>query len=259
MKEFEPRIVGFLCKWCSYTCADLTGVSRIQYPPNLRVIRVMCSGRVDPAIILGILAEGADGVMIIGCKIGGVNCATGNPQVKRKFSLTRRLVEKAGLEPGRLMLEWMSASDELRFARLVAEFTEQVRELGPSPLSGDSPDPNLLLNVRAARAAAEDFRLRELVAKEEKLVTEGNVYGDLVTQEELDDVIAEAVESEYVRHRIRLALLEEPTSVKKLSERLGMDSRKVLDHVVAMRLRGWLEVQEIRGISPIYRVLEVPQ
>lgn len=259
MTEFEPRIVGFLCKWCSYTCADLAGVSRIQYPPNLRVVPVMCSGRIDPAIILGILAEGADAVMITGCKIGGVNCITGNSQAKRKFSLTKRLVQKAGLEHGRLRLEWVSASDEQRFARLVVEFTEQVRELGPSPLSGDSPDLNLLLNMRAAKAAAEDFRLRELVGKEEKLVTEGNVYSELYTQEEFDEVMAEAVESEYARHRIRLALLEEPTSVKKLSERLSIDSRKVLEHIVAMRQRGWVDVREIRGSSPIYRALEVPQ
>lgn len=259
MTEFEPRIVGFLCKWCSYTCADLAGVSGIQYPPNLRVVRVMCSGQIDPAIVLSVLAWGADGVMVIGCKIGGVNCIPGNPQAKRKFSLTKRLLEKAGLEPGRLRIEWLSASDERRFARLVEEFTEQVRELGPSPLSGDSPDLDLHLNIQAAKAAAEAFRLRELVGKEEKLVAEGNVYGEPVKQEELDDLMAEAVESEYLRHKIHLALLEEPMSVKELSEKWGMDSRKVLEHIVAMRLRGWVEVQEIRGRSPIYRAQEVPR
>ena len=259
MTEFEPRIIGFLCNWCSYAGADLAGVSRIEYPPNIRVIRVMCSGRVEPPLVLGLLAEGVDGVIITGCHIADCHYISGNLQAKRKFALTKRLVEKAGLELGRLSLEWVSASEGQRFARLVREFTDQVRALRPSPLSGDSPDPDLLLNMRAAKAAAEGFRLRALVGKEEKLVTEGNIYGDLFMQEEFDEVMTEAVDSEYARHRIRLALMEEPTSVKKLSERLGMDPRRVLEHIVTLRLRGWVDIQEIRGSSPIYRVLEVPQ
>jgi coenzyme F420-reducing hydrogenase delta subunit len=258
MTEFEPRIIGFLCNWCSYAGADLAGVSRIQYPPNIHIIRVMCSGRVDPPLVLGFLAEGADGVLITGCHIGDCHYISGNLQAKRKFALTKRLAEKAGLEPGRLRLEWISASEGQRFAQLVKEFTDQVRALGPSPLSGNKIDPDLLLNMRAAKTAAEDSRLRALVGKEEKLVSEGNVYGEPFTQGEFDDVMAEAVDSEYARHRIRLALLEKPMSVKELSKRLGIEPRRVLEHIVAMRLRGWVDIQEIRGSSPIYRVLEVP-
>ena len=257
MTEFDPLIIGFLCNWCSYAGADLAGVSRIQYPPNIRVIHVMCSGRIEPPLVLGLLAEGVDGVMVSGCHIGDCHYISGNLQTRRKFALTKRLLEKAGLESGRLRLEWVSASEGQRFARLVSEFTDQVRALGPSSLSGESPDTNLLLNMKAAKAAAEGFRLRALVGKEEKLITEVNVYGDPFTQEGFDEVMAEAVDSEYARQRIRLALLEEPTSVKKLSERLGMDPRRVLEHIVAMRLRGWVDIQEIQGSSPIYRVLEV--
>jgi len=256
---FEPRIVGFLCNWCSYAGADLAGVSRIQYPPNLRVIRVMCSGRVDPSVVLSILAEGADGVMITGCHIGDCHYIDGNLQAKRKYALTRHLAEKAGLEPGRLNLEWVSASEGQRFANLVREFTEQVRVLGPSPVSGDSPDPALQLNLNAAKAAAEGFRLRALVGKEEKLVTEGNIYGEEVSQEEWDQMMTEAVETEFTRHRIHLALKEHPTSVKALSERLGLPSKEILEHVVALRQRGMVDIQEIRGSSPIYMALEVPQ
>jgi len=258
MTEFEPRIIGFLCNWCSYAGADLAGVSRIQYPPNIYIIRVMCSGRVDPPIVLGLLAEGADGIMITGCHIGDCHYISGNLQAKRKFALTKRLAEKAGLEPGRLRLEWISASEGQKFAQLVKEFTDQVRALGPSPLSGDKLDPDLLLNLRAAKAAAEDSRLRELVGKEEKLVSEGNVYGEPFTQAEFDEAMAEAVDSEYERQRIRLILLEEPMSVKRLSEKMSIDPRIVLGHIVAMRLRGWVDIQEIRGSSPIYRALEVP-
>jgi len=101
---FEPNIVGFLCNWCSYAGADLAGVSRIQYPTNIRVIRVMCSGRVDPAVVLGLLTEGADGVMITGCHIGDCHYIDGNLHARRKYGLTRRLAVRAGLEPGRLRL-----------------------------------------------------------------------------------------------------------------------------------------------------------
>ena len=256
---FEPNIVGFLCNWCSYAGADLAGVSRIQYPTNLRVIRVMCSGRVEPAVVLSILAEGADGVMITGCHIGDCHYIDGNLHARRKYELTRRLAEKAGLETDRLRLEWVSAAEGQRFADLVNDFTEQIRELGPSPLSGTTPDLGLLLNVRAAKAAAEGFRLRALVGKEEKTVTEGNVYGEEITQEEWDKVMAESVETEYSRHRIHIALTEAPGSVKELSEKLGMGSQAVLEHIVALRQLGWVDVQEIRGSSPVYVTMEVPQ
>ena len=257
MTEFEPHIIGFLCNWCSYAGADLAGVSRFQYPQNIRIIRVMCSGRVDSPLVLGLLAEGVDGILITGCHIGDCHYISGNLQTKRKFALMKRLMGKAGLEPGRLRLEWVSAAEGLRFAQLVKEFTDQVRVLGPSPLSGSEPDPDLLLNMRAARAAAEDSRLRALVGKEEKLVSEGNVYGEQITQEDFDDVMAGAIDAEFARQRIRLALLEEPMSVKELSERLGMEPRRVVEHVVAMRQRGWVDTQEIRESSPIYKALEV--
>ena len=256
--SFEPNIVGFLCNWCSYAGADLAGVSRIQYPTNLRVIRVMCSGRVDPSVVLELIVEGADGVMVTGCHIGDCHYIDGNLYARRKFALTKRLADKAGLEPGRLRLEWVSAAEGQRFADLVRDFTEQVRALGPSRLSSDPPDPALLLNMRAARAAAEDFRLRALVGKEEKLVTKENVYGDQHTQEEWDRLMEEAVDSEYTRHRLILALKEEPTSVEGLSGRLGLDPREVLRHVVTMRQLGRVELLEIRDNLPIYRAMEVP-
>ncbi len=234
-------------------------MSRIQYPTNLRVIRVMCSGRVEPSVVLGILADGADGVMIMGCHIGDCHYIDGNLQAKRKYELTRRLVEKSGLSPKRLRLEWVSASEGQRFADLVVEFIEQVKEVGPSPLAGESPDPMLSLSIQAARAASERFRLRALVGKEEKMVTEGNVYGEQMTQEEFDEEMNAAIESEYARNLIHLAIKHEPSSVKALAEQLGIGSAEVLGHVVAIRQLGWVDVKEIQGSSPVYMDVEVPQ
>lgn len=134
MTEFEPRIVAFLCNWCSYAGADLAGVSRIQYPPNIRPIRVMCSGRVDPAFILEAFRSGADGVLVTGCHLGDCHYITGNYKTQRRVLLLKRLLEQLGIEPVRLRLEWVSASEGERFATIVKDMVKEIKELGPSPL-----------------------------------------------------------------------------------------------------------------------------
>ena len=129
--NFEPRIVGFLCNWCSYAGADLAGVSRMQYPPNIRVIRVMCSGRVDPVLILKAFASGADGVLVLGCHPGDCHYLAGNYKTMRRVPLLREMLKQLGIEEERLRLDWVSASEGDRFARIVKEMTEKVSELGP--------------------------------------------------------------------------------------------------------------------------------
>ena len=136
-ERFEPRIVGFLCNWCSYAGADLAGVSRLQYPPNMRQIRVMCSGRVHPSFILEAFREGADGVLVAGCHTpSDCHYISGNFKAERRVAVLRRLLGQLGLEPQRLRLEWISAAEGDRFAETVREMTEEIRKLGPSPLRG---------------------------------------------------------------------------------------------------------------------------
>jgi len=134
MTEFEPRIVGFLCNWCSYAGADLAGVSRIQYPPTVRVVRVMCSGRVDPIFIIEAFRSGADGVLVAGCHPGDCHYLAGNYKAQRRVVMLKRLLEQFGLEPERLRLEWVSASEGDRFATVIKDMTEEIKKLGPSPL-----------------------------------------------------------------------------------------------------------------------------
>ncbi len=128
---FEPRIVGFLCNWCSYTGADLAGTSRIKYQPNVRVIRVMCSARVDPTFVLKALAKGADGVLICGCHPGDCHYSEGNYKALRRHRLLRRVLADYGVEEERVRLEWVSASEGRRFADVVNEMTDRIRKLGP--------------------------------------------------------------------------------------------------------------------------------
>jgi F420-non-reducing hydrogenase iron-sulfur subunit len=132
--HFEPRIVAFACNWCSYAGADLAGVSRIQYPPTTRVIRVMCSGRVSPMFILEALRSGADGVLVTGCHLGDCHYISGNEKAMHNVEAARSLLELLGIEPERLRLEWISAAEGARFAEVVRGFTEQIRELGANPL-----------------------------------------------------------------------------------------------------------------------------
>jgi len=133
--SYEPKIVGFLCNWCSYAGADLAGVSRFQYPTNLRVIRVMCSGRVHPAHILEAFRNGADGVLVAGCHPpNDCHYISGNLKAKRRVAMLKKLMEQMGMDSERLRLEWVSAAEGEKFAKLVTEFTNTLKDKGPCQL-----------------------------------------------------------------------------------------------------------------------------
>ncbi|NSW89807.1 MAG: hydrogenase iron-sulfur subunit [Firmicutes bacterium] len=133
---WEPKIIAFLCNWCSYAGADLAGTSRLQYPPNIRIIRVPCSGRLNPLFIIKALAEGADGVMVSGCHPGDCHYLSGNMYARRRFTVLKKLITTAGINPDRVHFTWISASEGGRFAEVVKEVTERVRKLGPNHLTG---------------------------------------------------------------------------------------------------------------------------
>jgi len=132
--SFEPKIVAFFCNWCSYSGADLAGVSRLQSSPNIRIIRTMCSGRVDPAMIMRAFELGADGVLVGGCHFGDCHYLEGNFKTMRRMELLKMVLKRFGIDEQRLRLEWISASEAEKYARVTFEFTEQVRELGPLTL-----------------------------------------------------------------------------------------------------------------------------
>ena len=136
VNQFEPKIVSFLCNWCSYAGADLAGTSRIAYPQNIRVIRVPCSGRVDPLFVVKAFLDGADGVMVLGCHPGDCHYQQGNYYAQRRYSIMHKLLDFTGVESDRLFVDWVSASEGKKFAEVVTKFTQQVRELGPMVLNG---------------------------------------------------------------------------------------------------------------------------
>lgn len=153
--EWNPRIVAFFCNWCTYTAADLAGVSRLKYAPNIRVIRLMCSGRVDPQFITEALARGADGVLLGGCHFGDCHYVEGNFKTLRRFQMLRRLLDDMGIEKERVRLEWISASEGEKVKSVINQMVEQIRELGPLDLPSrfadwDKEMENLENEVRAA-------------------------------------------------------------------------------------------------------------
>ncbi len=131
-KEFMPKILAFLCNWCSYAGADLAGTSRLKYPPSILPIRVMCSSRIDPLFIIKAYLGGADGVLIAGCHPGDCHYDKGNYYTRRRFALLKKIFEELDMEPDRLMLSWISASEGPKYARVATEFTEKVRKSGES-------------------------------------------------------------------------------------------------------------------------------
>ncbi len=133
MKGFEPRIIAFLCNWCTYTGADLAGTSRLQYPPNIRVIRLMCTGALDPVYVAKALLEGADGVLIGGCHPGDCHYQSGNYKARRRVAILNEILDQMGLEKERIWLRWISASEGQYFADTVTEMVAAIKEIGPNP------------------------------------------------------------------------------------------------------------------------------
>lgn len=158
---WSPRIVAFFCNWCTYTAADLAGVSRMKYAPSVRVVRLMCSGRLDPQFILDALSHGADGVLIGGCHPGDCHYADGNTKMLRRFRMLRRLLAQLGYDELRVRLEWISAAEGDRVRAVVNEMTEQIRALGPLNLPGRFAEWDLELSraetePRAATTSAKE-------------------------------------------------------------------------------------------------------
>jgi F420-non-reducing hydrogenase iron-sulfur subunit len=131
--EFEPKIIAFVCNWCTYAAADLAGTSRIQYPPNVRIIRLMCSGAVDPIYIMKAILDGVDGVLIGGCHPGDCHYQNGNYKARRRFAILRTILKNLGIPDERIKLKWISASEGKKFADTITNMVEELKKMGPSP------------------------------------------------------------------------------------------------------------------------------
>jgi len=253
-ESFNPRIVAFLCNWCSYASADLAGVSRFQYPTNIRIIRVMCSARVDPTWVVEAYLRGLDGVMVLGCHLGTCHYMTGNYYTEYRMKEVRRLLSVVGLNPSRLLVEWVSAAEAERFASLVRSFCEKIRGIGPLGVEGELLGDELCARLTAARNTFASDRIRWLVGKERELMESANVFGERLTQERFDGLMTSALQEEYVMNRILLSLTGKALPVREIAKDVGLVPRDVLKKLVSLEQTGQVSA-EVAGGLPMYRRL----
>lgn len=225
----------------------------MQYPPNFKIIRVMCSARVDPIFVLEAFIQGLDGVAVLGCHLGTCHYMTGNYYTERRMKMTKNVLKEIGLSPERLLVDWVSAAEGERFATLVRCFTERVKKLGP--LGKETPfDPQQLrTRLIAAKRALGEERIRWLVGRERELVEEQNVFGEKVSQEEFDQLMIQAIEKEFARRRILLSLGEVALSVKEIAQKVEASPKEVLSNIISLERDGLVSIAEIEGNSPKYR------
>ena len=236
----EIKILGILCNWCSYAGADLAGTSRFQYSPTLRVVRVMCSGRVDPELILEGFKNGVDGILIGGCHLGDCHYIDGNYHAKHKILYLQSILEKIGIDNRRLKLEWISAAEGKRFSEVVNDFSAEIKKLGKFKLTEEKKELlNSLIEVFT------DFRVRWLIGNKLKVTEIGNVYGKKLTEEDYVKLLNETVDAELLRKRILKTIEKEPHTAVEISKKLNVSSEEIMsnlttllsDRIVAMNIK----------------------
>jgi F420-non-reducing hydrogenase iron-sulfur subunit len=227
--SFEPKILSFLCNWCAYAGADLAGISRFQYPPNTRVIRVMCSGRIDPAFIPRAFLAGFDGVMILGCHPGDCHYLSGNIQAERKITLLRKLLSDEGIGEERLMLDWVSAGEGQRFAQLISSFTERIAALGSFPATRETEE-----KLRAIQTSLESEKIRWMAGKAPELLEKENVYGERTDPEKVRAVLEATVREELRKNRILIFLESGPMTAEEISRMLKVSLKETLSNLVSL-------------------------
>jgi coenzyme F420-reducing hydrogenase delta subunit/predicted XRE-type DNA-binding protein len=242
--EFEPKILGFLCNWCCYAGADLAGVSRYQYPTNIRIIRVMCSGRVDPAFILRAFSNGVDGVFVGGCWLGECHYITeGNHDAISMVHLSKKLLRQIGINPERLRLEWVSASQGIRFAEVITDFTKKLKELGPLGVSEGIDEKELKFQLEAAKTLVPYIKLVERERLRVHFDTDEE-YKEFFSREEVDKLFQELIVDKLAISQIMLLLRERPLSTAEISEVLGLSPSEVSRYLNSSAKHGLIRFDE---------------
>jgi len=229
--SFKPRIVGFLCNWCCYGGADLCGVSRFQYPPYIRVIRVMCSGRVDPAFVLKAFTNGVDGVFIGGCHINDCHYNTeGNYDAYGMVQILKKLLGKIGIDPERLRLEWVSAGEGIRFAEIMNEYGGKIKEFGPLGQKEGLTESQLKSGLEGLARLVPYLKLVERERLRPAVRTEEG-YHKYFASDEFNRLFSELVVDKLAVTEIMSLLRENPLSTGEIAERLGLSPSEVSRHI----------------------------
>jgi F420-non-reducing hydrogenase iron-sulfur subunit len=228
----------------------------MQYTTDVRIVRLMCTGRVDPTILAGAFVNGADGVMVVGCHFGDCRYITGNIQGKIKVGLAARVLDYVGLNPRRVSFDQCSSAEGERFVRLITEFDNGIRELGPLGSQDRLPVPELSEKLRVAKTALGKEKLRWVVGKFTEFTTTGNKYGERFTEHEMWRTLDTIVMDEVATHQIIHELEGSPAAARDIAARLQLPPPHVLRYILALQRRGLVELVGVEGNSPRYRLVE---
>jgi F420-non-reducing hydrogenase iron-sulfur subunit len=239
--EIRPRILAFCCNWCSYAGADMAGVSRFQYPPNAKLIRVMCSGRIDPWMMVEPFFHHADGVLVTGCHIGDCHYVVGNYHAEMRVKFVQKLLEFAGIDPRRLRLGWISAAEGQKFKELIEGAVNEIKELGPFELEKHY---DALVTVKEG---VNNPRLRWIVGK----IAETARYVKL-EEKEIDAFFDEIIRSEFMVEKVTSMLESEESTIEGISEMLSIPVQDVLKYVAPLMDRGAMQISRMEGKKPFF-------
>ncbi len=233
----------------------MAGVSRLQYTPEIKSVRIMCSGRMDPATLARALQKGLDGLLIVGCHFGDCHYITGNVQAKIKIDMTRRLLKHIGVNEERLAFQQCSSGEAAVFVELVTRFAEKIRGLGPIGAGEDRLQaPEIFKKLEAAEAVLAGEKMRWVIGKQSEFLESGNKYGEIFTEHEfmraIDMVIVEETEVQEILGRLKAG----PQSVKGLAATLAMPSERVFKYITALKRRELIQLEKVDGRTPLYQL-----
>ncbi|NIM45773.1 MAG: hydrogenase iron-sulfur subunit [Nitrososphaeria archaeon] len=239
-EEFDPKIIGFCCQWCSYAGADLAGVSRFSYPTNVQIIRMMCSGRVDPIHILEAFKSGADGVLVTGCHPGDCHYVDGNSAARKRVTFMKEILERIDIDPERLRLEWISASEGGKFAETIKEFVEAIRE-----------KRELKILPKETDAAIETFKENRIRWMLGVSLSETNVDKDKYVLA-VEKVKQDELERQMMLNEMRA---KGPLTIREISDATGLGPDRVFQHMIALRKKGSISEAGEREAKFLYEVV----
>ena len=236
----------------------MAGVSRLQYTPEIKTVRIMCTGRIDPAIVARAFKKGLDGLMVVGCYFGDCHYISGNVQAKAKIDMTRKLFKYIGVNEERLAFKQCSSGEAAVFVKLVTEFDEKMRSLGPLGGDGDRVKaPEILEKLEAAEAVLAGEKIRWVMGKRTPFLESGNMYGEIFTEHEFNRAIDMIIVEEMEVQEILGKLKQGAKSVKDLARDLAIPSERVFKYITALKRKGMVNLDSVAGRSPIFQF--VPQ
>jgi F420-non-reducing hydrogenase iron-sulfur subunit len=248
----SSRITAFLCHWGPFPAAEGVGIEQHLPEGTFRLVRVFCSGRVDPAAIVGSLLKGSDGVMVLGCKSGECHYVNGNCYAEKRIKWVKRFLQLIEINPERIFNDWLSTQEGEKLVSFINQFTGKIKELGKLGESEGLDSDEVKLRLGALREVLNDERLRWLLGIESEFSGKENAFGEKVTEEEYNQIVVESFLTEYKRKKILLTIRDEPMSVEAISQKLNLPMNEVLRDVVVLNSKGSVILDRVEDDIPLY-------